>query len=99
MESTRRILSSQTEINREISLGVKVAWWHSYQQEHQFAIINKEIINLIPEILELPKAHHPNFIKINQQGLYIFKISPIDNTHAPTFDPTEEEEAEEDSLF
>jgi hypothetical protein len=48
MESTKRILSSQTEINKEISLGVKVAWWHSFQQEHHFALINKEIINLIP---------------------------------------------------
>lgn len=101
MESTRRILSSQTEINREISLGVKIAWWYSYQQEHQFAIINKEIINLVPEILELPKSTHPNFIKVNQQGLYIFKASPIGNTRAPTFDPTQEQEVdlEEDSLF
>jgi hypothetical protein len=41
MDSTKKILSSQTEINKEISMGVKVAWWHSYQQMHQFALINK----------------------------------------------------------
>jgi hypothetical protein len=34
MESTKKILGSQTEINREISMGVKLAWWHSYEQEH-----------------------------------------------------------------
>lgn len=34
MESTKRILSSQTEINKEISLGVKVAWWHCFEQQH-----------------------------------------------------------------
>jgi len=48
MESTKKILSSQTEINKEISQGVKLTWWHSYQQQHQFALINREILNLIP---------------------------------------------------
>ena len=41
MDSTKKILSSQTEINKEISQGVKLTWWHSYQQQHQFALINK----------------------------------------------------------
>jgi hypothetical protein len=32
MESTRKILASQTEINREMSLGARVGWWLSYEQ-------------------------------------------------------------------
>jgi hypothetical protein len=32
MDSTRRILSSQTEINKEISMGVQLGWWHSFEQ-------------------------------------------------------------------
>lgn len=86
MESTKKILSSQTEINREISMGVRVAWWHSYQHEHQFAIINKEVINLVPEILEVAKGPSPSFVRVNQQGLYLFRISPIGRNECPVLE-------------
>lgn len=32
VESMRKILSNQTEINQELSLNNRSGWWHSYTQ-------------------------------------------------------------------
>ena len=58
-----------------------MAWWHSFEQEHQFAIINKEIINLIPEILEVGGGKRCNYIQVHQQGLYLIRVFPIESQH------------------
>jgi len=89
MDSTRRILNSQTEINKEISMGVLIAWWHSFEQQHEIAIINQEVINLVPEILEVEKTPRPNCVRVLQPGIFLLKLYPI---QTPEFYQHTEEE-------
>jgi hypothetical protein len=77
MDSTRRILSSQTEINKEISLGVLLAWWHSCEQHLGIAVLARELINLVPEILQLENGPRPTCVRVHQSGLFLLKLHPV----------------------
>lgn len=59
-------------------MGVLLGWWHSFEQQHEIAIINQEIINLVPEILEVEKTARPNCIRVLQTGMFLLKIHPIE---------------------
>ena len=58
-------------------MGVQLGWWHSVEQQHEIAVINQEIINLVPEILEIEKAQRPSCIRVLQPGIFLLKVHPI----------------------
>lgn len=80
MDSTRKIMASQTDINREMSLGARVGWWLTYEQHNDIAIFGKELINLLPEVFSLPNRPLRNSIAVAQQGTYILRILPLHET-------------------
>jgi hypothetical protein len=48
IESTKKILINQSEINQELCLVSRLGWWHSFEAREGFAVWNKEIVNLVP---------------------------------------------------
>ena len=75
MESTKKILLHQSEINHELSMGLRVGWWQSWNHCDGLAVWEKEIINLFPEGFILKE---PTSFLIHQPGLYLIKILPFE---------------------
>lgn len=72
IESTKKILVHQSEINQELCSISKVGWWQSFEDHGGFAVWNKELANMLPEVFIFEKNTSSLFLA--QQGYYLIKV-------------------------